>query len=181
ASGQATSDAGVLLSYNGRSFDWPLLQPGLVMRRADPVWRSPPHLDLLTLARRIFKPRLPDCALQTIEQAVLDLHRADDLPGTLIPGRYFAWLRQGDASVLEPVFSHNRQDVLSMAVLLARFEILLRSSDDLDPLDRFGRARFLEARGFVPEAISEYRWMWYDGRIEGRLMERGAIGLRLVS
>jgi len=180
AVGQCIREAGVLVSYNGRSFDWPLLQTRLVMRRADPAWPSPPHLDLLTLARRIFKPRLPDCALQTIEQAVLDLHRADDLPGTLIPGRYFAWLRQGDASVLEPVFSHNRQDVLSMAVLLARFEILLRSSDDLDPLDRFGRARFLEARGFEPEAIREYRWLWSDGRHAGRLMARGAIGLRLA-
>ena len=180
AVGQCIREAGVLVSYNGRSFDWPLLQTRLVMRRADPAWPSPPHLDLLTLARRIFKPRLPDCALQTIEQAVLDLHRADDLPGTLIPGRYFAWLRQGDASVLEPVFSHNRQDVLSMAVLLARFETLLRSSDDLDPLDRFGRARFLEARGFEPEAIREYRWLWSEGRHAGRLIARGAVGLRLA-
>src|SRR5207249_2606018 len=92
AVGQCVRDAGVLVSYNGRSFDWPLLQTRLVMRRADPAWPSPPHLDLLTLARRIFKPRLPDCALQTIEQAVLDLHRADDLPGSLLPGRYFALL-----------------------------------------------------------------------------------------
>ena len=180
AVGQCIRDAGVLVSYNGRSFDWPLLQTRLVMRRADPAWPSPPHLDLLTLARRIFKPRLPDCALQTIEQAVLDLHRADDLPGTMIPGRYFAWLRQRDASVLEPVFIHNRQDVLSMAVLLARFETVLRSSDDLDPLDRFGRARFLEGRGFELEAIREYRWLWSESRRAERLMARGAIGLRLA-
>jgi len=180
AVGQCVRDAGVLVSYNGRSFDWPLLQTRLVMRRADPAWPSPPHLDLLTLARRIFKPRLPDCALQTIEQAVLDLHRADDLPGTLIPGRFFAWLRNGDPSVLDPVFVHNRQDVLSMAVLLARFETVLSSSDGLDPLDRFGRARFLEARGFEREAIREYRWLWSEGRHAGRLMARGAVGLRLA-
>src|SRR5438094_8532268 len=110
------------------------------MRRA--AWPSPPHFDLLTMARRIFKPRLPDCALQTIEQAVLDLHRADDLPGTLIPSRYFAWLRNRDPRVLDPLFVHNREDVLSIAVLLARFETVVRCSVDLDPLDRFGRARF---------------------------------------
>ena len=180
AVGECVREAGVLVSYNGRSFDWPLLQTRLVMRRADPAWPSPPHLDLLTLARRIFKPRLPDCALQTIEQAVLDLHRADDLPGTLIPGRYFAWLRNGDPRVLDPVFVHNRQDVLSMAVLLARFEAVLRNGDDLDPLDRFGRARFMEARGFTLEAIKEYRRLWEEGLRETRFAARGAIGLRLA-
>jgi len=180
AVGQCIRDAGVLVSYNGRTFDWPLLQTRLVMRRADPAWRSPPHLDLLTLARRIFKPRLPDCALQTIEQAVLDLHRADDLPGTLIPGRYFAWLRNGDPRVLDPVFIHNRQDVLSMALLLARFEAVLRDGDDLDPLDRFGRARFMEARGFTVEAIREYRHLWHESLRGIRLAARGSIGLRLA-
>jgi len=179
AVGQCISLAGVLVSYNGRSFDWPLLQTRLVLRRAK--WPSPPHLDLLTLARRIFRPRLPDCALQTIEQSVLDLHRADDLPGSLIPSRYFAWLRQGDPRVLDPVFLHNQQDVLSMALLLARFETLLGGSDEMHPLDRFGRARFLEARGFQLEAIREYRQLWREHQVGGALRAtRGALGLRLA-
>jgi hypothetical protein len=179
AVGQCVRDAGVLVSYNGRSFDWPLLQTRLVMRRA--AWPSPPHLDLLTLARRIFRPRLPDCALQTIERAVLDLHRADDLPGSLIPSRYFAWLRGGDPRVLDPVFTHNRQDVLSMVLLLARFEAVLRSSDDLHPLDRFGRARFLEVRGFHDQAIEEYRRLWRHRPIGGAVpVTQGALGLRLA-
>ena len=179
AVGQSVREAGVLVSYNGRSFDWPLLQTRLLMRRAE--WASPPHLDLLTLARRIFKPRLPDCALQTIEQAVLDLHRADDLPGMLIPGRYFAWLRDGDPHGLDPVFIHNRQDVLSMALLLPRFEALLRDPDDLHPLDRFGRARFLEARGFRGEAVQEYRRLWRHRPMgEALPVTRGAVGLRLA-
>ena len=179
AVGQCVRDAGVLVSYNGRTFDWPLLQTRLVMRRAE--WASPPHLDLLTLARRIFKPRLPDCALQTIEHAVLDLHRADDLPGMLIPGRYFAWLRDGDPQSLNPVFIHNRQDVLSMALLLPRFEAVLRGSDDLHPLDRFGRARFLEARGFTDEAVHEYRRLWRQRPMRDALpITHGAVGLRLA-
>jgi hypothetical protein len=179
AVGQCISEAGVLVSYNGRSFDWPLLQTRLVLRRA--VWPSPPHLDLLTLARRIFRPRLPDCALQTIEQSVLDLHRADDLPGSLVPSRYFAWLRGGDPRALEPVFLHNQQDVLSMAVLLARFEALLGGSDEMHPLDRFGRARFLEARGFQVEAVREYRQLWRAHQVGGALRAtRGALGLRLA-
>ena len=181
AVGQYVQQAGVVVSYNGRTFDWPLLQTRLVMRRVDPSWPSPPHLDLLTLARRIFKPRLPDCALQTIEQAVLDLHRLEDLPGSLIPGRYLAWLRERDLHVLEPVFSHNRQDVLSMALLLARFERVLAGLEDLDPLDRFGRARLLEAKGFTQQAIAEYRWLWVESRrVQLTFTARGAIGLRLA-
>lgn len=178
AVGQCVRDAGVLVSYNGRSFDWPLLQTRLVLQRT--VWPSPPHLDLLSLARRIFKPRLPDCALQTIERAVLDLHRADDLPGTLIPSRYFAWLRRGDPCVLEPIFTHNRQDVLSMAQLLARFEAVLRGSDELHPLDRFGRARFLETRGFHDQAIQEYRQLWRNPPRGAQPMLSGPLGLRLA-
>jgi hypothetical protein len=178
AVGQCVSEAGVLVSYNGRCFDWPLLQTRLVMRRA--AWPSPPHFDLLTLARRIFRPRLPDCALQTIERTVLDLHRADDLPGSLIPSRYFAWLRDGDSHVLDPVFTHNRQDVLSMALLLARFDAVLRGSDDLHPLDRFGRARFLETRGFHGEAIEEYRQLWRHRPKGTQPLMGGALGLRLA-
>ena len=178
AVGQCVREAGVLVSYNGRSFDWPLLQTRLVLKRT--AWPSPPHLDLLSLARRIFKPRLPDCALQTIEQAVLDLHRADDLPGTLIPSRYFAWLRGGEPRVLEPVFTHNRQDVLSMALLLARFEAVLRGSEELHPLDRFGRARFLEGRGFHDEAIQEYRHLWRNRPRGAQPTMGGPLGLRLA-
>ena len=178
AVGECVREAGVIVSYNGRCFDWPLLQTRLVMRRAE--WPAPPHFDLLTMARRIFKPRLPDCALQTIEQAVLDLHRADDLPGSLIPSRYFAWLRDGDPHVLDPVFTHNRQDVLSMALLLARFEAVLRSSDDLHPLDRFGRARFLELRGFHDDAIRAYRQLWQLRPKGPTAVLGGALGLRLA-
>jgi uncharacterized protein len=179
AVGQCVRDAGVLITYNGRSFDWPLLQTRLVMRRA--AWPSPPHLDLLMLARRIFKPRLPDCALQTLEQAVLDLHRADDLPGSLIPSRYFAWLRGGEPHVMDSVFIHNRQDVLSMALLLARFQAVLCGSQELHPLDRFGRARFLEARGFQEQAVGEYRLLWREHRSRtSQPFMAGALGLRLA-
>ena len=67
-----------------------------------------------------------------------------------------------------------------MAVLLARFESVLRNGDNLDPLDRFGRARFMEARGFTPEAIREYRHLWQASVPGTRFTARGAIGLRLA-
>ncbi len=177
AVGERVRRAGFLVTYNGRTFDWPLLQTRLIMRRVRPAWAVPFHLDLLHLARRIFRPRLPDCALQTIEQAVLDLHRRDDLPGWMIPGRYFSWLRGAGPEMMEPVFAHNRQDVLSMATLLTRFDALLADGADLHPLDRFSRARYLQARGFVEDAIAEYRHLWEQG-MPGT--QRGAVGLRLA-
>jgi uncharacterized protein YprB with RNaseH-like and TPR domain len=177
AVGQWVQRAGSLVTYNGRTFDWPLLQTRLVMRRVRPAWEVAVHLDLLHLARRIYKPRLPDCALQTIEQDVLELHRQEDVPGWMIPGRYFAWLRGASPELIEPVFAHNRQDVLSMARLVDRFDRLLEDGGELDPLDRFGRARFLQARGFQDEAVAEYSHLWQIG-MPGT--HRGAVGLRLA-
>ena len=177
AVGQWVQRAGCLVTYNGRTFDWPLIQTRLIMRRVRPAWEIPVHLDLLHLARRIYKPRLPDCALQTIEQDVLELHRQEDIPGWMIPGRYFAWLRGASADLIEPVFAHNRQDVLSMARLVDRFDRVLEDGGELDPLDRFGRARFLQARGFQEEAVAEYRHLWQVGMTG---TQRGAVGLRLA-
>ena len=104
------------------------------------------------------------------------LERDEDLPGDLIPGRYFAWLRGAPPSFLEPVFAHNRQDVLSMVDLLGRLDRILHSPHGLTELDRFSRARFLEVCGRVDDALAEYRSLWQTFR--GPL--RGALGLRLA-
>jgi tetratricopeptide (TPR) repeat protein len=67
-----------------------------------------------------------------------------------------------------------------MALLLARFESVLRCSDDLHPLDRFGRARFLELRGFYDDAIQEYGQLWRQRTNGARAVLAGALGLRLA-
>jgi hypothetical protein len=168
---------GLLVTYNGRTFDWPLLQTRLVISRSPSEWPAPRHVDLLTLVRRIFRPRLPNCALRTVEAAILAIERTGDLPGSLIPGRYFAWLRNGVPAQLEAVFQHNRQDVASLAVLLQVMEHVLRDGKWLRPMDRFGRARFLEARGLVDQALAEYAELW---RMRPETISQGALGLRLA-
>lgn len=168
---------GILVTYNGRTFDWPLLETRLILRRARAGLPAVPHLDLLPVVRRLFRPRLPDCALRTVEQALLALERAGDLPGHLVPGRYFAWLRGAPGDGLASVFAHNRQDVLSLAVLMARIETAVADGTALHPVDRFSRAGFLESRGFLAEALREYRALW---RINADLPPRGAVGLRLA-
>ncbi len=166
----------VLVTYNGRAFDWPLLQTRLIMVRCPSSWPAFPHLDLLHLVRRLFHRRLPDCALKTVEQAVLGIERADDLPGYLVPTRYFAWLRGGGPDGLDAVFQHNRHDVLTLSLLMQRLELVLRDGSDLRALDRFSRARFLEAQGFEGEALREYQWLWSHGFSA----PRGGLGLRLA-
>ena len=177
AVGQRLRGHPLLVSYNGRTFDWPLLQARLVMTRQQSEWPAPAHLDLLHLVRRIFRPRLPDCTLRTVEAAILAIERLEDLPGALIPGRYFAWLRSGVPAGLDAVFQHNRQDVASLAVLLQVMERVLRDGRWLRPVDRFSRARFLEARGLREQALEEYGELW---RMRTDAIPAGAVGLRLA-
>jgi uncharacterized protein YprB with RNaseH-like and TPR domain len=175
AVGRRLDQCGVLVTYNGRSFDWPLLQTRLVISRTR-GWPSPPHVDLLTLVRRLFRLRLPDCTLRTVEAALLALEREQDLAGCLIPRRYFGWLSGAPADCVDAIFAHNRQDVVSLAGLMARIDRVLAGEDVDDPTVRFARARYLEACGFEDEALAEYRRLW----AEGRVTQRGAIGLRLA-
>jgi uncharacterized protein YprB with RNaseH-like and TPR domain len=177
AVGQRLRGHPLLVSYNGRTFDWPLLQARLVMTRQQSEWPAPAHLDLLHLVRRIFRPRLPDCTLRTVEAAILAIERLDDVPGSLIPGRYFGWLRSGVPAGLDAVFQHNRQDVASLAVLLQVMERVLRDGRWLRPVDRFSRARFFEARGLWTEALEEYAELW---RMRTDTIPAGAVGLRLA-
>lgn len=109
-----------LVTYNGKSYDSPLLQSRSILNRLRPPLDRMAHLDLLHAARRLYKRRLPACGLRAMEEAVLDLHRVGDIPGGEIPDIFFSYLKDGDDSRLRQVMDHNRQDILSMALLLGR-------------------------------------------------------------
>ena len=109
------------VSYNGKSFDVPLLENRLTMCRMR-VNMQYPHLDLLHAARRVWKMRLSDCRLGNIEEQVLGCGRNDDLPGSEVPERYFSYLKTGDFSLLEDVLHHNLLDIQTLGRLLARLE-----------------------------------------------------------
>lgn len=110
-----------LITFNGRSFDVPLLDNRYLMNRMHGRLPEMPHIDLLFPARRLFRARLGSCALGALEQNLLGLQRTqDDVPGWLIPSLYHNFLRTGDARELTRVFYHNEMDMLSMVTLAAR-------------------------------------------------------------
>lgn len=110
-----------LVTYNGRGFDWPLLVTRYRMARRDPPVHAG-HLDLLPFVRRVFKHRMTDARLRTVESELLDVVRHEDVDGWEIPGRYLDFLRSGAAEPLHAVVRHNREDVRSLARLLVHVE-----------------------------------------------------------
>jgi len=109
-----------LVTFNGKAFDVPLLNARYISHGEEPVLASAAHLDLLPLARRLWRDRLPSRALGYLEEHILGLTRSqEDVPGWVIPSLYFDYLRGGDARPLKSVFYHNAIDVLSLAALLS--------------------------------------------------------------
>jgi hypothetical protein len=120
-----------LVTYNGRTFDWPLLTSRFRLAGGPPPTLGR-HLDLLPLARQIWKHRLPDARLASVEAAVAGVRRAHDLPSAFIPVRYLDYLRSRRGSLLREVLEHNRQDVVSLALLMRILaEDLLPFADDV--------------------------------------------------
>jgi tetratricopeptide (TPR) repeat protein len=115
------------VTFNGRSFDLPLLRLRYAQnRRILPLDRDAasllregrPHLDLLMPARRVWRKRLQSCRLINLEQMILGLHRSeDDVPGQLIPELYHHYVRSGQADAMRRVFYHNHEDIVTMVAL----------------------------------------------------------------
>jgi uncharacterized protein YprB with RNaseH-like and TPR domain len=107
-----------LVTFNGRSFDIPMLRTRHVLARSSPAWDDLPHIDLLYHARRFYKGRLESCSLGSMERNVLGVRRSgEDIPGYLIPGIYMRYLQTRDAQPLGGVFYHNELDIVSLAAL----------------------------------------------------------------
>lgn len=130
-----------LVTYNGKSFDWPLLRTRYIMNRV-PAPKVPPHLDLLHCTRRILKPRLGDVRLVDIETQLLGFHREDDVPGSAIPELYFRFLRGAPADSLSGVLEHNANDVIALAAVLGKLTQHFEDVHDKDdPRDHLAFAK----------------------------------------
>ena len=196
-----TPPGACLVTYNGRSFDWPLLETRFRMGR-----RIPPaldgHLDLLLIVRRLFRHRLPDARLQTVERHLLRRHRAPDIPSWEIPAVYHSFLRGGTAGPIRVVARHNAEDVVTLGRLLAHLERGYGEGEVrrwAPPGDLVRLARLFRHEGRVDEAVEclEIAGAPIDGddpeaamavvelarllRRAGRLAEAGVAWSRLVT
>jgi uncharacterized protein len=144
-----------LVTYNGRCFDWPLLVARYRLHgRAAPALGQ--HVDLLPLSRQVWRARLGSARLAAVEQAVCGVERVDDLPGALIPSRYFGYLRHRRPGSLRAVVEHNRQDIVSLAGVLAALARLVADAGcrrAAHPLDLLGLGRALARRQRLADAL----------------------------
>lgn len=148
----------VLVTYNGRAYDQPLLETRYRITRHKPPFARMTHLDLLYGARRLWKLRLEDCRLMQLERQILGVEREGDLPGDLIPYVYFEYLRSREAYRLVPIFHHNAMDILTLACLTAIVPAAFRNTDT-ESLARAGVRRGDELAGIG-------RWLLAAGESE---------------
>ena len=165
AATEALADAQVLVTYNGKSFDVPLLETRYRMNRARPPFARLAHLDLLHGARRLWRLRMDSCRLVDLETQVLGHERYGDVPGQMIPQLYFDYLRGRAPAPIEPVFEHNALDIVSLACLTGVVPWAFRDPAQA-PLHH------------AAECVSLGRWVRQAGRLEEALalFRRGVNG-----
>ncbi len=141
---------GGVVSFNGKTFDLPLLQTRFIMKRLRVDLEGLPHLDLLHASRRLWSTGLPDCRLETLEHHVLGAPRTADIPGRDIPETYFRYLRTGDGRGLARVADHNLRDLLALMGLTAHLAQALEAPLQGRPAQHdLGLGRWLAAMGEV--------------------------------
>src|SRR5579862_6813738 len=176
----------VLITYNGRTFDQPLLETRYRLNRSRPPFARMEHLDLLFGARRLWKLRFASCRLVDLETQVLGVEREGDVPGALIPYLYFEYLRTRNAARLLSVFHHNAIDILTLACLTGIVPYAFKNPADA-PLrhgaEMAGLARWLREAGETEQALKlfrraidaglpddlMFRTMWDIGMLERKL------------
>jgi hypothetical protein len=159
-------------SYNGKTFDIPLLRTRFVMTRRGELTVDESHLDLLHPARRLWRDRFGSTGLKQLEDSVLDDARTDDIPGGLIPDAYFYYLRKRDPSIIAPVLEHNARDILSLVRIADRVALAVLAARGGRAPDHapaaYALARGFDRTGEHDAAFACYESAYFDGDNELR-------------
>lgn len=158
---QHVSASDCLVTFNGKSFDWPQVRTRhtLLRGRVTPLV-APAHLDLLHSARRIWRDELETCRLSLIEREKLHVLRMDDVPGSMAPTLYFQYLQSLNPEVVHGVLLHNEWDVLSLITLYVHLSRLLQetpATSTASPQEQFQIALWFEKLGCFAHAKQ-----WYE-------------------
>ncbi len=153
----------LLVSYNGKTFDVPVMETRWMFHRMPMPLESVRHFDMLHPARRLWRARTGatddldgGCRLSTLERLLCDVTRVGDVPGMEIPARYFRFLRTGDARPLEPVLEHNRIDLVSLAAVTAHALRLVEDGTDRcrDASEALALGKVFERAGSFDRALT---------------------------
>lgn len=177
------SEAGGLATYNGKTFDVPLMETRFLYHRMSATFAGMPHVDMLHPARRLWSTLETSCRLTTLERTLLGHVREGDVPGCEIPGRYFNFVRTGDARPLAGVLEHNRLDILSLALVTARLAHLLGEGAAAADTGReaLGLGRIFDRAGMTGQASTCYDaavMLGEDSDTIGEALRAAAILLR---
>lgn len=147
-----------LITFNGKTFDWPLLEGRFTYHRMREKF-SPVHVDLLHPARRYYKQRLETCRLAALEDAILGFGRQEDISGAEVPALFFRYLEEKDGRIIAPVFQHNHWDILTLVTLLTHLLQAFQVPDEVldQPEDLFSAGKIHEDLGQFEQAINCYR------------------------
>jgi hypothetical protein len=179
AVGEVAERCGAVVTYNGKSFDLPLMETRFVLHRLETPFAGVPHVDMLHPARRLWrhdaeesfpdeatprpvspKPRSGEggCRLGVLEESLCGQVRDGDVPGFQIPARYFHFVRTGDARGLAAVMEHNRLDLISLAMLTARASQLLEEGPSAarTAQEALGMGRLYERAGLTIDARASF-------------------------
>jgi uncharacterized protein len=150
----------LLVTFNGKTFDVPLLEARYTLAHLESPLARLAHLDLLRPARRLWKLRLESCDLKNLERQLLGIERRGDVPGSEIPQIYFDYLRTGSAKGLEAIFFHNALDIVTLAALtveVGQAVTKAANGSDCDSRDLFSFSRILERAGEREQALATCR------------------------
>lgn len=148
-----------MVSFNGKSYDIPLLSTRYMLNRMENPLEKTFHLDLLACARRLYRERLGSVSLSSLEANLLSLKREGDIPGYEIPSVYFKFLRDKNPYPLKPIFYHNRMDILSMVTLTANMAKSFKApfeSKHCANQDYYCLGRVFEDMGMIEQSIECY-------------------------
>ncbi len=166
-----------IVTYNGKSYDIPLLNSRFIMNRMSPPFDNLSHIDLLHPTRTLWKLSMENCKLKTVETDLLGLYREDDIPGEMIPDVYFDYLRNRRAEKIERIFYHNRFDVITMlANLILIVRTQLSSEPAENPLTDFAKAKLFTRKKDIDRSINHYQHV-LDSDISGSRRQKTYIEL----
>ncbi len=148
----------VLISYNGKAYDLPLLNTRFLLNRMPAIPDEMIHLDLLHYNRSLWRYSMENCQLKTIERDLLGLTRNGDIPGELIPSTYFNYLNSGLCDAIESIFFHNRFDVITMlANLILILDAYRNQLPEKNPLDDYAKGRIFRRKKDFQRSIRHYK------------------------